>query len=207
MPTSLRMSRQGQRRQGTPPYGAALIEGNQKRGIILVHDDLDFSKFLESFMKRENSKLDIQEILSREYSEDAVIDAYEYCMKKCDWDPSVLADGNIKDFLLGMLFQAEVDNGGISQFFFNSSGDLSQETVAALTKVDAKSARILAEALACFPNGVAPRDRQIRNDLMDRFDEETVNRLELLEEVISGHDSSKSYYDFLQEHKEDFLSF
>ena len=207
MPTLLRMSRQGQRRQGTPPYGAALIEGNQKRGIILVHDDLDFSKFLESFMKRENSKLDIQEILSRKYSEDAVIDTYEYCMKKCDWDPSVLADGNIKDFLLGMLFQAEVDNGGISQFFFNSSGDLSQETVAALTKVDAKSARILAEALACFPNGVAPRDRQIRNDLMDRFDEETVKRLELLEEVISGHDSSKSYYDFLQEHKEDFLNF
>ncbi len=173
----------------------------------MIYDSLDFSQFLESFMKRENSNLDIQEILSREYSEDAVIDAYEYCMKKCDWDPSVLADGNIKDFLLGMLFQAEVDNGGISQFFFNSAGDQSRETVAALTKIDAESARILSEALSCFPNGIAPRDRQARNNLMDQFDEETANRLEKLEEIISGHNSSKSYYDFLQEHKEDFLNF
>ncbi len=173
----------------------------------MIYDSLDFSQFLESFMKRENSNLDIQEILSREYSEDAVIDAYEYCMKKCDWDPSVLADGNIKDFLLGMLFQAEVDNGGISQFFFNSAGDQSRETVAALTKIDAESARILSEALKCFPDSVAPTDHNVRNGLMDQFDDETVERLEGLEQTIDAHNSYRKFFDFLQAHREDFLRF
>ena len=42
----------------------------------MIYDSLDFSQFLESFMKRENSNLDIQEILSREYSKMKYIVAF-----------------------------------------------------------------------------------------------------------------------------------
>ena len=173
----------------------------------MENSEFDFSELLHSLTEWEKRRLDIREILSKAYSENVVIDAYEYCMKKCGWEPSVLEDGNVKDFLLCMLFQAEVDNGGISQFFFNSAGNQSRETVAALKRVDEESARILTAALQCFPDGVAPRDRQTRNDLMDQFDEETVDRLEDLENVMSEHNSYKMYYDFLQQHKEDFLNF
>ena len=98
----------------------------------MIYDSLDFSQFLESFMKRENSNLDIQEILSREYSEDAAIDAYEYCMRKCNWEPSALKPGAMKDFLLCMDFSGWVGNGGISQFIENTSDDMIMETIEAL---------------------------------------------------------------------------
>lgn len=167
--------------------------------------ELDFSNFLESFMEMETRELNIREILSKAYSEDVVHDVYDYCMRKCDWNPFVLEDGNVKDFLLCMLFQNEVDNGGICQFFFNSSGDLSSETKAALKRIDPEAAGVLHKAINCFPDGVVPEDREIRNNLMDQFDEETAERLESLDGELFAHNRTKLCYDFLQAHKEDFL--
>jgi hypothetical protein len=77
-------------------------------------------------------------------------------------------------------FEAEVNNGGIDQFFFNSTGDYALETVQALEIVKAnKTAEILREACDRFPDGSPPTDIYIRRNLMlstvnpnaDEFDE------------------------------------
>ena len=163
-----------------------------------------FKKSLEEYRNRE---LDIHEILSREYSENVIIDVYEYCMRKCNWNPSVLKDGSIKDFLLCVLFEAEVAYGGMSQFLSDSSGDMCEETLTALKKLDDKYASILTEALKCFPDGIAPKDRNLRNGQMDQFNESIVNRIDELDQIAYEHGMSRKEYDFLMAHKSDFLAF
>ena len=93
-------------------------------------------QFKRSMEEHINRKLDIQEILSREYSDNVVVDAYEYCMRKCNWDPSTLKESCVKDFLLCNVFDGEVGNGGISQFLSSSSGDMAEETVSSMEKID-----------------------------------------------------------------------
>lgn len=162
----------------------------------------------KSLKAHDARQLDIEEILSRDNSDNVVWDAYEYCMRKCAWDPSALSDSSVRDFLLCVLFEGEVNNGGIFQFLSNSSGDMSGETLLALEKIDETAAKVLREALRYFPNGIVPKDREERNDLIDQFDEKVAVHFNMeLDEIIFEHDLSKSCYEFLQKHKEEFLCF
>lgn len=167
---------------------------------------INFRQIIKSFKEYEKRKLDIREILSEDYSDDVLVDAYEYCMRKCSWDPATLPDSNVRDFLLSMLFQNEVENGGISQFLSNSSGDMCSETVSALKKIDANAAETLLKALDRFPNGIAPKDREMRNDLMDQMDEETIQYFDELDQTLFEQDT-KAYVDFIHLHKDEFLRF
>jgi hypothetical protein len=57
----------------------------------------------------------------------------------------------------------EVENGGFHQFFNNSPGDKTAETIAALEEIGAtKTADILRRAAAMFPAGAPPQDRDER---------------------------------------------
>jgi hypothetical protein len=58
-------------------------------------------------------------------------------------------------------FFGEIVNGGISQFFSNSSGNRAHETLAALRTIGAAMCvELLEKALTLFPGGIAPVDRQ-----------------------------------------------
>lgn len=165
-------------------------------------------QFKKSMQEHINRKLDIGEILSREYSDSVVVDTYEYCMRKCEWDPSTLEAGSIKDFLLCVLFDGEIANGGISQFLSNSSGDMTEETVMALEKINEhKTASLLRETLQCFPNGAVPKGRDARNGLMEQFDEKVKEQFDQFDRILWEHSLSQSCYAFLQCHKNDFLCF
>ena len=60
-------------------------------------------------------------------------------------------------------FSGQVDNGGIDQFLFNSSGDYVMETLEALAAIGAsKSHRALEQACALFPNGRPSEDHDTR---------------------------------------------
>ena len=174
----------------------------------LKANGFDRKQFIESMQEHINRKLDIGEILSREYSDSVVVDAYEYCMRKCEWDPSTLNAGNVRDFLLCVLFEGEVANGGISQFLSNSSGDMAEETVLAIEKIgEPETATMLREVLQCFPNGVVPKDRDARNGLMEQFDEKVEEAFDKFDRILLEHSLSQSCYTFLQSHKKDFLRF
>lgn len=175
--------------------------------INLKNNAFNRRQFKKSLKEHQKRELDIHEILSREYSDNVVVDAYEYCMRKYNWDPSVLENGSIKDFSLCILFQGEVDNGGVSQFLSSSSGDMYEETVTALKKIDKEFASLLIETLNCFSDGVVPRNCERRNDLIERFDEITNEHLLDLDKIAYDHNNYQKYYDFLQANKNDFLNF
>jgi hypothetical protein len=80
--------------------------------------------------------------------------------------------------LIGNL-EAEVNNGGFDQFFYNSAGDDTAETIRALQSIKADTtAEIVKRAAAKFPDGMPPKERSQRQDLLfqvspesDAFDE------------------------------------
>ena len=63
--------------------------------------------------------------------------------------------------------EAEVNNGGLDQFFYNSSGDDTAETIQALEAIGAAAmADILRRAAAKFPGKMPPKDRYKRQEVL-----------------------------------------
>ena len=64
--------------------------------------------------------------------------------------------------------EAEINNGGFDQFFFNSAGDSTEETIGALLAIGAiRTAEIVREAATKFPKGMPPADRFERQDQLE----------------------------------------
>ena len=62
----------------------------------------------------------------------------------------------------------EIDNGGFEQFFFNTSGDWSLDTPAALRRIGALSlARLVDEAIGEFPPPGPSTDLEVRRQQLD----------------------------------------
>jgi len=82
-------------------------------------------------------------------------------------------------------FSGEITNGGMSQFFSNSSGNRAHETLAALRAVGAALCiQLLEKALTLFPDGIAPVDRQKRCELLFAFEERNPHFLEELDQIF-----------------------
>jgi hypothetical protein len=97
-----------------------------------------------------------------------------------------------RTFLLVWAFGAEVDNGGLEQFFCNSMGAHAWATVRALHEVGAfESARVLDAANHLFGSAGPPLDLEKRNDALDRVLTHDAKRLELL---------TKEYFDSNEDH-------
>jgi uncharacterized protein DUF4375 len=63
--------------------------------------------------------------------------------------------------------EAEVNNGGFDQFFYNSAGDNTAETIHALEIIGAVTmADILKRAAAKFPGKMPPKDRFARQEVL-----------------------------------------
>jgi hypothetical protein len=82
-----------------------------------------------------------------------------------EWKPP----GNLQVALSNPGQVVEASNGdrsstrGFSQFFFNASGDRTEDTVKALAAIGAaESAEVMREAIALYPGGVVPTDCQER---------------------------------------------
>jgi hypothetical protein len=64
--------------------------------------------------------------------------------------------------------EAEVNNGGFDQFFFNAAGDDAAATIQALEAIRASTtASLLRAACARFPGGMPPGDRDARQELLE----------------------------------------
>jgi hypothetical protein len=90
-----------------------------------------------------------------------------------------------RDALCVMNFQAEINNGGIHQYFFNSSGDLAKETPEVFRRIGAeKAASILEEGNALFGPEGPPIDREARMEALLRFSKSAEDRIDALSEAF-----------------------
>lgn len=73
--------------------------------------------------------------------------------------------------------ESEVNNGGLEQFFSNSSGDYALDTPAALDEIGAHhTAELVRKAIRFFPGGAPSRDRQQRVEQLHSISETTINQ-------------------------------
>lgn len=101
--------------------------------------------------------------------------------------------------------EAEVNNGGLAQYYFNSAGDNAQQVVGSLEAVGAPSmASIVTQANALFPGG-PPSDQDQRTEGLDSLDSEAEEALDRLTGEFCAYPENLSelLHDFVQEHHDD----
>ena len=152
-----------------------------------------------------NRPLDINEILSRESDINVVVDTYEFFMRKHHWNIDECSVDCVKVFLLCVLYDGEIANGGISQFLANSNGNYAHQTADALHIIGALDAEaILRKSFTVFKNGIVPNDDTERNKILDELTEPNV--LLELDEIAYNMNVFSFCYQYLIANKDQFLA-
>lgn len=104
-----------------------------------------------------------------------IINTWDLVCEKCEYGDAIeKLNEHERVFFVTQTLEQEVNNGGFAQFFYNSSGDYSNELVDAFVKIGAlKTAEICKKALAVF-NGKVPTDRDEREELLDGLECEDI---------------------------------
>lgn len=109
----------------------------------------------------------------------AIMDDLDYVLERIDpWITKYISSGpHALSLLEGVgvgvwMLDAEVNNGGFDQYYFNSAGDLAIQTVEALKTIGAvKTAVLLDCANSEFPEALPPTDRTERQRVLDEVRE------------------------------------
>ena len=121
-------------------------------------------------------------------------------------DMSALSEAE-RIFYITQTLEMEVNNGGFSQFFYNSSGNFSNELVGAFTAIGANAtAAICQKAISAFGRDI-PVDRDEREEMLDELESDEFN--EILEECDKAFcdyedNLNELNYNFVMKNKEFF---
>ena len=150
----------------------------------------------------------MEHIWSLTDTNDFVIAMTEHLDEKTHYgeDMSVLSDAE-RIFYITQTLEMEVNNGGFSQFFYNSSGDFTDELVGAFTAIGANTtAAICQKAINAFGRDI-PADTEDRREMLDEMESDELN--EILEECDDAFfayedDLNELNYNFAMKNKEQF---
>ena len=168
--------------------------------------------FLDKLLKKKEDvskkvvSVAMKQIWEGEDPSDFVIALSQYIGEKCRYgdDMSVLSEPE-RVFYIGQILEMEVNNGGFSQFFFNSSGDFANEIVSAFTAIGAvKTAEICKKAVSIY-DGEVPADRDEREDVFVD-DEEMGAVLDECDDVFFAYEEDLNMlnYEYVLKNKEAF---
>ena len=121
-------------------------------------------------------------------------------------DMSALSEAE-RIFYITQTLEMEVNNGGFSQFFYNSSGNFSNELVGAFTAIGANAtAAICQKAISAFGRDI-PVDRDEREEMLDELENDEID--EILEKCDSAFldyedNLTELNYNFVMNNKESF---
>lgn len=160
------------------------------------------------FKKKEQPK-SIWEI---EDKDELIMELLGQIEEKCDYGENMTTlNEQERIFYITQQLEMEVNNGGFSQFFYNSSGDFSNELVKAFEEIFAyHTAGICQKAIDAFGREI-PVDRDEREELMDELECADGSRFEeILEECDDAffeykEDLTKLNYEYVMRNKEAFV--
>lgn len=112
-----------------------------------------------------------------------------------------------QDYLAVTLYDSEVNNGGHSQYYFNSAGENAASAVKGLQAIGAvERAKVAAESIAIFGPGGPAFDREERIAQLNRFTREQGERLSSLDARYykSKENVSSLLLIYALQHKSDF---
>ncbi len=119
-----------------------------------------------------------------------IIEIDNYICELCQWGEKMENLSNLqKCFYFNQNLEREINNGGFSQYFFNSSGDYALETIESLNLIGAnKTAKILEKAIAQFPESKVPIDKVLREEILEQIEEKANIVWEQLDDEFVKYD-------------------
>ncbi len=164
---------------------------------------------LNEKVKQLSAMRDLDEIFALEDDTDFAI-ALDSTL--CDWsnygEALDVLSPEAQTFFLCAALDAEVNNGGFDAFFYNSTGKWGPETVGALETVGApKTAELLRQFLAPFPQAPYPRDQEERNELLLALPDSITDNLNALDDVFFANPDGllqDLYVSYAREHRDYF---
>lgn len=136
-------------------------------------------KLFDLFGKKEPERPKIASLLQEGKDPDEVVfGIYDHILEKSAYGdhPNRLTSEE-RVILVVRLVEDEVNNGGFSQFIFNSSGHFAGETVAAMTAIGAHStAAICQKAWDAFGTDI-PVNREARQALLESKEAEGIDEI------------------------------
>lgn len=145
-------------------------------GFLKKKTDKEISKSVEQFNKLADT--DIADIWKIDDKNNFVIAMNMWVCKKCSYGERIdLLSKYERIFYVAQQLEAEVNNGGFSQFFFNSSGDFSNELYDTFVEIGAtKTASICKKATDAF-GCLIPSDTSKREAFLDECLNEQVEAI------------------------------
>lgn len=170
------------------------------------------SLIFSSCNSQSDKKFNLEKVLNLEYDSDIVIAIDEYLNEKSEFGEKIeKLNSSQKTVLFVENLEREVNNGGLNQFYFNSSGDFSIETLYALLKIGAKkTAKVLMIANSEFPNGIIPKDREQRIKIIEQIEDKSNEIWNSLDEKFYTSENeidnlTDLLITFIKSNKKDFI--
>ncbi|MCA9955580.1 MAG: DMP19 family protein [Ardenticatenaceae bacterium] len=137
----------------------------------------------------------VKKILKEQSGEKAIIEIDSLLTPIFHSAPEKLSNEE-KTIVFIEALEREINNGGFSQFFFNSSGDFVAETVAALKTIGSTIfLELLETAIAQFPDSYVPKNQSEREDIIDRIEDDASPVWQKLEAKFYRHE--ENIYDLM----------
>jgi len=137
-----------------------------------------------------------------------IIEMYEKIANKCN-DGENIENLNQyeKVFYITQILETEVNNGGFSEFFYNSSGNFAYDIVDAFNQINAKkTAKICKKALKIYKNKL-PLNLVERRNLIDSLNSDKIDKkLEKCDDKFYNYDDNLNQlnYEFIMKYKDSF---
>ncbi|MBQ8200837.1 MAG: DMP19 family protein [Clostridia bacterium] len=150
----------------------------------------------------------LHEIWQIDDKENLIVELSQYIAEKCGYGESMDAlSTHERVFYVTQTLEMEVNNGGFSQFFYNSSGDFAGELIQAFTDIGAfRTAEICGEALGAFGCKL-PENQDARQEMLDALESEEIDgMLGECDDAFYEYqdDLSGLNYDYVMKHKASF---
>ena len=152
--------------------------------------------------------LDIAAIRELTVPNDVIIAMSSWLARKSNYGENMdVLSPEEQIFLICNHLEGEVNNGGFSQYLYNSSGNNANRAAACMEVIGAKkTAEICRTAMAAFSQPL-PEDRYAREDFLDEFLTEDVEKiLEACDSAFYDYedDLEQLTYSYIQAHKDCF---
>ncbi|MNK06019.1 hypothetical protein D3C87_239090 [compost metagenome] len=120
-----------------------------------------------------SKKLNLEKLLSMDDMNSSIIELDNYIGEFCSYgDEMEKLTEKQKQFYYNQCLEREINNGGLNQFFFNSSGNFAHLTVLSLRTINANTtADILQKAIDQFPNKEVPQNKKERQVILEQIEE------------------------------------
>jgi len=163
-------------------------------------------KSVEQYKQMCGSKL--EDIWKFEDETDLVIALDNYIAGKCSYGSKTeLLSSPERIFFICQTLEREINNGGFSQFYFNSSGNFAAETPDALSEIGAnRTSEIVRQANSLFVKGLNKDRLQCEKMFNEFLTEETEEKLNSLDNDFYKYEDNllKLNYDYVMKNKENF---